>query len=212
MIFSYLLCLGLSLSLWGHENEPSLSSIHSASSGKSLFEVASLGAPTTGPLIEGSIGCKHKGSRIRFYCVNNGTTEGFLGPQTIAKPISLKDQPGIFPAPLMGPSAVSFTFHCQNSQDSIIPVVIKPDGTVFNGMPMTSSNSPQSLLISAPAQTGIYTLFALPHRKDQSRSQIVVDASINTQPHNDEMLFLKTFDNLERKPEEISAEFIYIPS
>ena len=123
---------------------------------KPLYDVSVLGAPASGALLEGVMGAVHKGCRQRFYCHSAAPTQGFLGPTTFAEPISLKDQPGVFPAPLMGPAFLTFCFHCHLSNAPFTPVVIKPDGSVFYGQTMSSTNSPQTLVIASPAQTGIY--------------------------------------------------------
>lgn len=197
---SFFFCLILSSCLWAQKKET-----------PPWQEVASLGAPATGFLIEGGVGAIHKGCRHRFYCHSTGPTTGFLGPQTAAKPVSLKDQPGVFPAPLMGAATITFKFCCQDSH-LFTPVVVRPDGTVFKGLPMTSLNSPQILVISNPAQTGIYTLFILSHQKKAEDTLITVDAYINTQPDNAKTFHLKSFDAGAKESELISAEFVYIPS
>lgn len=175
----------------------------------SPLEVGCIGASTTGSLVEGCIGFTRKGSRHRFYCHSNGPTAGFLGSQTNAKPLSLKDQPGVFPAPLVAYASISFNFHCQDSENSFTPVVVRPDGTIFQGLPMTHDNSPQTLVISSPAQTGIYTLFVLSNQKEVKKTLFLVDASISTQPQNDQTISLKSFGNSEEDVEMMSAEFVY---
>lgn len=176
----------------------------------SLFEVASLGAATTGSLVEGSIGSIHKGCRHRFYCHSTELT-GFLGPKTTTKPLALKDQPGVFPAPLIGAASVTFNFKCQDANAAVTPIVVRPDGTVFQGLSMTSLNSPQTLVISSPAQTGIYTLFVLANQKEALDTHVTVNASISTQPQNDMTFHLKSFEGGDKNAELISAEFVYAP-
>jgi hypothetical protein len=181
-------------------------------SSKPLYEVASVGAPTTGSLVEGSVGSINRGCRHRFYCHSAAPAEGFLGPQEAAKPVSLKDQPGVFPAPLVGDASVTFQFYCQNPKECIIPVVIRPDGTIYQGLIMTSLNSPQTIVIASPAQTGIYTLFVLAKQQDSLGAHVTVDASISTQPQNITTFSLKTFEPNDKEGDLISAEFIYTPS
>lgn len=176
-----------------------------------LYEVESMGAPITGSLVEGSVGSINKGCRHRFYC-HSVDPAGFLGPQEAAKPVSLKDQPGVFPAPVVGAASLTFQFHCQNSKASVIPVVIRPDGKSYQGLPMTSFTSPQTLVISSPAQTGIYTLFVLAKQKEALGTNVTVDASISTQPQNHATFSLKSFKPDAKEDDLISAEFIYIPS
>jgi hypothetical protein len=210
----FLTCLvsfGLSSSLCSQEIKQ-LSLKKQKLSNTSLYEVASLGAPTTGSLVEGSVGSVSKGCRHRFYCHSAGPTTGFLGPQEAATPISLKDQPGVFPAPLVGAASVTFQFHCQDPNASVVPVVIRPDGTIYQGLAMTSHNSPQTLVISSPAQTGIYTLFVLAQQKDSLGAHVYVDASISTQPQNSATFSLKSFEPDDKEAELISAEFVYNPS
>lgn len=210
---SFLIGLSYSHSLWAQgpmqhpsQKEPFLSS-------KPVHEVAALGASASGSLVEGSVGSSHKGSRHRFYCHSSASTSGFLGPQAIVKPLSLKDQPGVFPAPLMGPASLTFTFHCQDeSQDSLTPIVVRPDGTAFQGLPMNRSNSPQTLVISSPAQTGIYTLFVLAHQKEGGGNRVHINASINTQPQHSKTFHLKSLEFDDKEVELICAEFVYIPS
>lgn len=176
-----------------------------------VHEVASLGAPTTGALLEGVVGSMYKGCRHRFYCHSTGPKAGFLGPTATTKPLSLKDQPGVFPAPLMGAASLSFSFNCHSSQTALTPVVVRPDGTVLRGIPMTETSFPQTLVVSSPAQTGIYTLFVLAHQKEVSGSHVTVHAKINTQPQNDKTFPLKAFELKNEEAGLISAEFIYSP-
>lgn len=180
-------------------------------SAKPLHKVATIGAPTTGSLIEGKMGSLHKGCRHRFYCYSSAPQLGFLGPQETAKPLSIKDQPGVFPAPLMGPASLTFSFSNQHPTTALTPIIVRPDGTVFKGLPIIAGNSPQTLVVSSPAQTGIYTLFVLAHQKEAQDAQITVDAKISTQPHQDKTFFLKSFEPTEQDLDLISAEFIYTP-
>lgn len=210
---TYLISLGLSSTLSSQEGmEQQISLKKQRFSSKPLYEVASLGAPTAGSLVEGSVGSIHKGCRHRFYCYSTIPPTGFLGPQEAAKPASLKDQPGVFPAPLVGAASVTFQFHCQDAKASITPVVIRPDGKLYQGLVMTSLNSPQTLVISSPAQMGIYTLFVLAQQKDSLGTHVTVDASISTQPQNNTTFFLKSFEPSDKEAELISAEFVYTPS
>lgn len=167
---------------------------------------------TTGSLVEGSVGSIHKGCRHRFHCHSTSPTNGFLGPQEIVKSVSLKDQPGVFPAPLMGAANITFNFCCQDAQASVTPVVVRPDGTVFQGLPMTAHNSPQTLEVSSPAQTGIYTLFVLSHQKEAPSIHVKVDASISTQSHSNKSFEIKSFDLNDKDADLFSAEFVYVPS
>lgn len=209
----FLVYLSFFSNLWSQDEPLKHSSFNITSlSSKPLHQVASLGASTTGPLVEGSTGAIHKGCRHRFYCHSTGPTEGFLGPQALVEPISLKDQPGVFPAPLMGAAAVTFHFSCQDSDTCVTPIVVRPDGTVFPGLPLTSKHSSQTVVITSPAQTGIYTLFVLPHQKDSLDAHIIVDASISTQPNNNKTFQLKSFKPNDKDADLISAEFIYIPN
>lgn len=176
-----------------------------------MHEVSVLGAPTSGSFLEGIAGSIQKGCRHRFHCHTTAPAQGFLGPQTTAEPLSLRDQPGVFPAPLMGPASLTFSFQCQNSKAPFTPVVIRPDGTVFHGLPMTQSNSPQALVIASPAQTGIYTLFILAHHNDNPNAEAIVEASVNTQPPQRKTILIKSFDPSGKDAELISGEFTYIP-
>lgn len=178
---------------------------------KSLYEVATLGAATTGSLLEGCVGSSRKNQGQKFYCNTNQTT-GFIGPQETMKSVGLHDQPGVFPAPVIGSASVTFQFHCHDANDLFLPVVVRPDGTIYQGLPMTALNSPQTLVISSPAQTGIYTLFVLALEEDSLGKQVIVDASISTKPHRKTSFNLKSFDHSSQDTELISAEFLYIPS
>jgi hypothetical protein len=210
---SFLVGLGYGPSLWAQGSTQYSSHQELFLFSKPMHEVATLGAPTTGSLVEGSVGSIHKGCRHRFYCHSSTLASGFLGPQAIAKPLSLKDQPGVFPAPLMGPASLIFTFHCQDeSQASLTPTIVRPDGTIFQGLPMTKSNSPQTLVISSPAQTGIYTLFVLSHQKASVEIPVQVNASISTQPQHNKTFYLKSLGSSDKDAELISAEFVYTPS
>lgn len=182
-----------------------------AAGSKPIYDVSVLGASATGSLVEGVVGSIQKGCRHRFYSYSSLPAQGFLGPQDIAEPLSLKDQPGVFPAPLMGPAALTFCFNCRQTSGPFTPIIIRPDGTVFYGLAMTAANSPQTLVISSPAQTGIYTLFILSHQKGDQAAEALVEASISTQPSEGKTLELKSFETKEAHPELVSAEFIYIP-
>lgn len=208
---SFFIYLGFHFSLWSQEKALQFSSLdESILTPKPLYEVASLGAPTSGFLVEGSIGSIQKSCRHRFYCHSANLTTGFLGSQMATKPISLKDQPGVFPAPLMGTDSITFNFICPDAHTYVIPVVVRPDGTVFQGLPMTAINSPQTLVISSPAQTGIYTLFVLTQQKDAPSTYVTVEASISKQPKNSKIFQLKSFEPVEKNAELVSNEFIYI--
>lgn len=178
---------------------------------KTVYDVSVLGAPSTGALVEGVLGSVQKGCRHRFYCHSTEPMQGFLGPQTTAEPLSFRDQPGVFPAPLMGPAALTFCFNCSQENSHFTPIIVRPDGTVFYGQAMSAANSPQTLVIASPAQTGIYNLFILTHQKEDQPAYAVVEASINTQPQERKTFHLKSLEAKEAHPELISAEFTYIP-
>ena len=76
---------------------------------------------------------------------------------------------------------------------------------------MKEDNSPQSLVITSPAHTGLYTLFILAHPNEKETASVTVEAAISTQPQQNKMIALKTFDPKAGEPELISAEFLYIP-
>ncbi len=177
-----------------------------------LYEVATLGAPTTGSLIEGVVGSLNKGCRQRFYCHSSVPQEGFVGPQTSVKPLSIKDQPGVYPAPLMGPASLTFQFTCPNPDVCLTPIVVRPDGTIFKGLPMTAHASSQTLEISSPAQTGIYTLFVLANRKESQGAQVIVDAAVSTEPEQKTSFQIKSFEPSGEDETLISAEFVYTPA
>ena len=204
--------IALSLVVFGREGV-SASERENASTidSKPIYDVSVLGAPATGSLVEGVVGSIQKGCRHRFYCHSSLPTQGFLGPQVIAEPLTLKDQPGVFPAPLMGPAALTFCFDCGQTKTPYTPIIVRPDGTVFYGLPMTANNSPQTLIIASPAQTGIYTLFILAHQKENHAADATVEVSISTQPAEGKTFQLKSFETHEEHPELISAEFIYLP-
>ncbi len=176
---------------------------------KPLHEVASLGAATTGALVEGKVGSMRKSCRQRFYCQSSGPKPGFLGPEIVAKPSSIKDQPGIFPAPLMGLDSLTFTFTCQNQDATLTPVIIKPDGTAVYGQPMRKQET-QTVMISSPAQTGIYTLFALAHQTSPSLACLHVKVTTSTRPEQTKSFYLEPFTGFQKNSDHISDEFVYI--
>jgi hypothetical protein len=177
---------------------------------KPTQEIAPLGAATTGSFVEGVIGASRKGHRHRFYCQSSGPKPGFLGPQAVAKPSSVKAQPGIFPAPVMGPASLTFTFSCQSENPHLTPVIVKPDGTLYQGAPLTGRDASQELIVASPAQTGIYTLFVLNHQDDSHNVQATVKVHTSVTPQEVETFSLKPFEGSDVHAEEISAEFIYI--
>ncbi len=180
-----------------------------AQSSKPLHEVATLGAATTGPLLEGVSGAINKGRHRHFDCYSANPKPGFLGPQTIAKHPRVKDQPGVFPAPLMGPASLTFTFSSQSKHCALTPVIVRPDGTAFHGLPLTPDDSSQTLAVSSPAQTGIYTLFVLGHQKNQSEAHAIVKVTTSTQTQQVNTFHLFPFDLSDNHSDEFSAEFIY---
>ena len=227
-IFLFFLCLFLNLG--SHEDPASLTNATSSSLSnfhspddtlrngnygdlepqKVLQMVSSLGASTSGYWVEACVGSRHKGCRHRFHCHHsNCSTDGFLGPHPIAKPLSLKDQPGIFPAPIMGDASLTFKFKAQNPQAThLTPIVIRPDGTAFQTPPMTPLNSLQTLVIPSQAQTGIYTLFVIAHPNTSKDASVSVEATISTQPQNCQIFHLFPFDPT-GDGAKFSAEFIY---
>jgi len=180
---------------------------------KTVCEIAICGAPPTGPLIEGVAGSIHKGSRHRFHCYPTTPARGFIGSQTTMEPLNMKNQPGVFPAPLMGQESISFHFYAPQPNSSFTPVIIRPDGTIFYGQPMDKKTSPQTLVVTSPAQTGVYTLMIVNDQDTENVARATVKASISTDPQDESTFLLKSFTPSE--PEEsielISAEFIYTP-
>ena len=192
-----------------HVNEPEVEN-HTQPS-KPIHEVATLGAATTGPMLEGVSGAINKGRRRHFDCFSANPKPGFLGPQTIAKHPRVKDQPGVFPAPLMGPASLTFAFSNQSKHHALTPVIVRPDGTAFHGLPLTPDDSSQTLVVSSPAQTGIYTLFVLGHQKYQSDAHAIVNVTTSTQTQQVNTFNLFPLDLSDNHYDQISAEFIYIP-
>ncbi|MDP1880855.1 MAG: hypothetical protein Q8K60_07940 [Parachlamydiaceae bacterium] len=181
-----------------------------------VYDIAVFGSPTSGPLIEGAIGAIQKGYRHRFYCHSSGPNPGFIGAQTSTKLSSIKEQPGVFPAPLMGSDSLQFTFALTASHDPVIPVIVKPDGTILKGYPMTYEHAPQVLSIPYPAQTGIYNFFVLNQNinfeKNSSPSEnpwINVNVITNHQSRKSQNFSIKTFNAQVESPEFICAEYIY---
>lgn len=193
--FSTLYC---ALSEFGEGTEP-------------LYEVNAIGAPTTGVLVEGAAGAACKGVHHRFSCHTEGPKPGFLGPLAVAKPTSIRCQPGIFPAPIAGPASLTFTFTCLNNKNPMTPIVMRPDGTALKGFPMTLEDFPQTIVVSYPAQTGIYTLFILPHGIENQNVHAIVEVSKSTKPHRVNTYALKAFGRTNKDEDKISAEFIYSP-
>jgi hypothetical protein len=173
-------------------------------------EIEICGAPSTGPLVEGAVGSIHKGSRHRFFCHNTTASEGFIGFESTIEPLSLKTQPGVFPAPVMGLDSLTFRFHASQHSPLFTPLIIRPDGTVFYGQPMAEKNSPQTVVVAAPAQTGIYTLMIISNQYELA-AHATVNATISTRPQEEITLSLKSFDpnELEETTDLICAEFIY---
>lgn len=176
----------------------------------SVHEVASLGGATTGSLLEGVVGAVQKGCRHRFYCHSTLSDEAFVGLKTdVNKIVAIKDQPGVFPAPLAGPSSLTFTFKHEFGKSKLTPVIVRPDGTIFQGLPMNSFDSPQKIVISAPAQTGIYTLFVLSNEKDDINGEMMIQTTISNQPQKERSLRLRPFNPKSEHVEQTSAEFFY---
>lgn len=181
--------------------------------------VAACGGALTGTLVEGRVGSTPRERRRRFYCYSATAPEGFLGPHSVAKRISLRDQPGVFPAPIVGQAALSFTFYCRPSSapsvpgcaagGGLTPVVVRPDGTVLKGGPMAPSDCPQTILIPAPAQAGIYDVFALTGDSAWQEVEIEVAAAVSTHPHHQQMLKLKPYGS-GCTPLLSNAEFLYL--
>ena len=177
------------------------------------YEVSVLGAPTSGIAIQGAVGAIHKGNDLRFPCYSPGPTPGLVGPQIFSKLSGFKDQPGVFPAPLIGFDSLHFVFTSKEGNRDIIPVIIKPDGTIFKGSPMNCNHGPQMLVIPYPAQTGIYTIFALNQKSVEKNDLIagLVEVNVNTSTRTKKgkHFLLKPFSSNTKNAEFISAEYIY---
>lgn len=187
-------------------------SFNTPSSARPIQQIASIGSSTTGALVEGVVGPNQKKSPYLYYIQTPGPASGFLGPQDEVKPTHFRDRPGVSPAPLAGEASITFQFHCNEPGTCVIPAVVRPDGTVYQGLSMTSKNSPQTVIISSPAQTGIYTLFVIADEKTIPKSHATVQTSISTDPKNRTTLHLQTFDTSADVTQELtSAEFIYAP-
>ncbi len=63
---------------------------------ESVYEIAIIGAPTSGFLVEGRIGSLKKANHCCFYSHSFDPTTAFLGPPEAAKSVRLKEQPGSF--------------------------------------------------------------------------------------------------------------------
>lgn len=194
------------------ENDVPPPSITTPSSARPIQQISSIGSSTAGALVEGVVGSSQRKSPYRYYTQSPGPTSGFLGPQDEIKPTCFRDQPGVSPAPLVGEASITFQFHCTEPGSCVIPAVVRPDGTIYQGLSMTPKTSPQTVVISAPAQTGIYTLFVIADEKTVPNSHATVQTSISTDPKNRTTLNLQTFDTSADLPQELtSAEFVYAP-
>lgn len=180
-----------------------------------IYDIAVFGSPTSGPLVEGAIGAIQKGYRHRFYCHSPGPSPGFIGAQTSTKVSSIKEQPGVFPAPLMGSDSLQFTFALSGSNDPVIPVIVKPDGTILKGYSMTHEQPPQVLSIPYPAQTGVYNFFVLNQNINCEKnsaaenSWVNVNVITNHQSRKGQNFSIKAFNANVESPEFICAEYIY---
>ncbi len=179
---------------------------------QTTHQAASIGAPVTGSLIEGCIG-SFKKSESHYITHYDHTKNGFLGSSQGEKhAITVKDQPGVFPAALVGDSSIGFQFHIEDENEEIIPVIVRPDGTVYQGLAMHKDHSPQVLEIASPAQRGIYTLFVLGNGKALAKN-IIVEVAVKNQPKHNTSLQLQPFNpENDQNHDLISAEFVYSPS
>jgi hypothetical protein len=159
-----------------------------------VHKVRAIGAPTAGGVMEGVVGAPYQQPHHRYSCRSAGPKPGFIGPDAAGKPTCVRDQPGVFPAPLLGPDSLSFTFISQSHCASLVtPVVVRPDGTAFFGQSMRADDLPQRLEIPAPAQMGIYTLFVLPHDAESEPVSMAVEVASSEQPGLVETISLKSF-------------------
>lgn len=172
-------------------------------------EITSFGAVMSNCAIEGTAGALHKDRPGRFYSRSvGGPTPGFLGIAERPSLSRFKDQPGVLPAPLIGSDSLNFTFTCAGSNLRFIPIVVKPDGTVFKGVSMESGNAPQVIRIPSPSQTGIYTVFLSDRSSDYPNGEVIVEARTSSRPKFSRSLILKPIGP-EYANDFTSGEFIY---
>jgi hypothetical protein len=160
--------------------------------------------------MEGVVGAPYQQPHHRYSCRSAGPKPGFIGPDAAGKPTCVRDQPGVFPAPLLGPDSLSFTFISQSHCAAFVtPVVVRPDGTAFFGQSMRADALPQTLEIPAPAQMGIYTLFVLPHDTESEPVAISVKVSSSEQRGLVETISLKSFIAGSDDSDLTCGEYIY---
>lgn len=195
---------GLMPSLFAHPEDVSLST-------RPIQHVTAIGAPTVGGLIEGIAGAPYRAPHHRYCCRSDGPKPGFIGPDVAGKPTCVRDQPGVFPAPIMGPDSLSFTFRSQDSHLSqVTPVVVRPDGIAIVGRPMQSGDASQTLEVPFPAQMGIYTLFILPHENANQPVSASVEVQSSVVEKRPRIIPLQSFVSGGGDLDLICGEYIYL--
>jgi hypothetical protein len=178
-----------------------LTCLPSQTTGSTQTKVSSIGAPTAGALIEGMVGSRDKSSQPCFSY--QSVKPGFVGPEIVSKPIKIRDQPGIFPAPALGPASISFAFYYSDSSP-LYPVIVQPDGSVINGEKIDFSSH---IVIPSPAQLGIYSLFILASEPCNSQP-VIVKIFTSTRPSEVQTIHIKPITQ-DSPLDLMSAEFIY---
>lgn len=178
---------------------------------KPFYEIASLGAPTTRPIIKETVGAINKRSEKQIQPGTNGGYEGFSGLSSTSI-ASLYQEAGLSPNHPNEPADIAFTFSCRDIKEPFTPIIVRPDGTILRGLPMTQEHSPQTLEISTPAQTGIYTLFVLAHEQHSPDSLVTINTKVSSDPLQNKAFQLGFFDPKNKTDSKIvSAEFLYTP-
>lgn len=151
--------------------------------------VVSIGAPLSGPCIEGAVGAIQKGVRQKFCCQTGGNVPGFLGPRLFSS--FVKEQPGVFPAPLRTETSLSFHW----DKEATVWVVL-PDGT---SLQVEGSE----LSIPFPTQSGIYFLLTT----DPFLGEIAVEVNTHKSLKCKKRLFLEPL--LEEKNDFFEAFYVH---
>ncbi|WP_068466902.1 hypothetical protein [Candidatus Protochlamydia phocaeensis] len=176
----------------------------------SIQQIATIGAPTTGPALTGMVGAS-KQKR----CKLPSRSSKIAGLIETKKP---SVQPGVPSSFQHGTASLTFNFTHSDNHRSVkglvfTPVIVKPDGTTVQGISMGPGDSPQALIIPAPAQIGIYSLFLLADSiPDQNSGHAIVEASASTHPDNQTAYTLLPFSSSIAAGDQFSADYVYSPN
>lgn len=175
------------------------------------LEIASLGAVMSEAILEGGSGAIQRSPQYRFRTRSIGPTPGIIGQHPKFTRATLREQPGVFPGPLLGFDALEFTFTCLGPIDqNLVPIIFKPDGSIIKGKILCSKDPKQTVTVPYPAQTGIYTLFISNNSlKNAISESIRVEVAVHKKVKGGKNTYSRPFDLSTQSLDESTIELVY---